>query len=95
MTKLTGWSIFSSMAKVTAKQKAIAATQKLMTSGGYSATTVDEIINLAGVSKGSVYHAFKSKEELAITALEDYVHQGLKIVASGEVLGANPLCLLG
>jgi len=71
------------MAKVTAKQKAIEAAQQLMTSNGYSATTVDEIINLAGVSKGSVYHAFKSKEELAITALEDYERRGWAIVANG------------
>lgn len=71
------------MTKVTAKQKAIEATQQLMTSNGYSATTVDEIIKLAGVSKGSVYHAFKSKEELAITALEDYEQRGWEIVANG------------
>jgi TetR/AcrR family transcriptional repressor of nem operon len=71
------------MAKVTAKQKAIQAAQQLMTSGGYSATTVDEIISLAGVSKGSVYHAFKSKEELVISALEDYVGRGWEIVAHG------------
>ena len=71
------------MAKVTAKQKAIEAAQHLMTGGGYSATTIDEIIDLAGVSKGSVYHAFKSKEDLAITALEDYEQRGWEIVANG------------
>jgi TetR/AcrR family transcriptional repressor of nem operon len=71
------------MAKVTAKQKTIEAAQQLMTSNGYSATTVDEIINLAGVSKGSVYHSFKSKEELAITALEDYERKGWEIVSNG------------
>jgi len=71
------------MAKVTAKQKTIEAAQQLMTSGGYSATTVDDIIKLAGVSKGSVYHAFKSKEELAITALEEYERKGLEIVSAG------------
>ena len=54
-----------------------------MTSGGYSATTIDEIISRAGVSKGSVYHAFKSKEELAIAALEDYERRGWEIVANG------------
>jgi len=71
------------MTKMTAKQKAIEAAQELMTSGGYSATTVDEIISKAGVSKGSIYHAFKSKEELAITALEDYEEKGWEIVANG------------
>ena len=77
------------MAKVTAKPKAITAAQQLMTSGGYAATTVDEIIKLAGVSKGSVYHAFKSKEELAITALEDYEKRGWDIVANGPYVKIN------
>jgi TetR/AcrR family transcriptional repressor of nem operon len=72
------------MAKVTAKQKAIEAAQQLMTTCGYSATTVDEIISLAGVSKGSVYHAFASKEELAIAALEDYERRGWAIVSNGK-----------
>jgi TetR/AcrR family transcriptional repressor of nem operon len=77
------------MAKVTAKQKAIEAAQQLMTSGGYSATTVDDIIKLAGVSKGSVYHAFKSKEELALTALEEYERQGWEIVSKGSYVNES------
>jgi TetR/AcrR family transcriptional repressor of nem operon len=71
------------MNKITAKDKIIEAAQFLMTGRGYSATTVDEIIDLAGVSKGSVYHSFKSKEELAITALEDYERKGWDILANG------------
>lgn len=59
------------------------ATQELMTRRGYSATTVDEIIKYAGVSKGGFYHAFKSKEELTIVALEDYEEKGWAIVANG------------
>lgn len=65
------------------RQKVIIAAQELMTSRGYSATTVDEIIKHAGVSKGGFYHAFKSKEELAIVALEDYEKKGWEIVANG------------
>jgi len=71
------------MSKVTAKEKVIVAAQQLMTGRGYSATTVDEIVGTAGVAKGSFYHAFKSKEELAITALEDYERKGWDIVANG------------
>ncbi len=71
------------MSKITAKDKVIDAAQQLMTGRGYSATTVDEIVGLAGVAKGSFYHAFKSKEELAITALEDYEREGWNIVANG------------
>ncbi len=47
----------------------------LMLSKGYPATTVDEICEKAGVSKGSFYHAFASKEELGLVLLEWY-HQG-------------------
>lgn len=71
------------MSRVPAKLKVIEAAQQLMTGRGYSATTVDEIVGLAGVAKGSFYHAFKSKEELAISALEDYERKGWDIVANG------------
>jgi TetR/AcrR family transcriptional repressor of nem operon len=36
---------------------------------GYAATTVDDICHEAGVSKGSFFHHFKSKDELAVDAV--------------------------
>lgn len=71
------------MAKLTARDKVIAAAQELMTGRGYSATSVDTIVQKAGVAKGSFYHAFKSKEELALVALEDYAIKGWQAVAAG------------
>lgn len=71
------------MARLTAKEKVIIAAQELMTGRGYSATSVDTIVQRAGVAKGSFYHAFKSKEELALVALEDYAIKGWQAVASG------------
>ena len=35
---------------------------------GYSATTVDDICHVAGVTKGSFFHHFKSKDDLALAA---------------------------
>lgn len=35
---------------------------------GYTATTVDDICRQAGVTKGSFFHHFKSKEDLALAA---------------------------
>jgi TetR/AcrR family transcriptional repressor of nem operon len=35
---------------------------------GYSATTVDDICHAAGVTKGSFFHHFKSKDDLALAA---------------------------
>ncbi|MGA2128507.1 MAG: TetR/AcrR family transcriptional regulator [Xanthobacteraceae bacterium] len=36
---------------------------------GYAATTVDDICHQAGVTKGSFFHHFKSKDELAVAAV--------------------------
>jgi TetR/AcrR family transcriptional repressor of nem operon len=37
---------------------------------GYSATTVDDICVAAGLTKGSFFHHFKSKDDLAVAAAE-------------------------
>ncbi|MEO8158881.1 MAG: TetR/AcrR family transcriptional regulator [Betaproteobacteria bacterium] len=60
------------------REKLIRSTQALMLSRGYSATGVDDICRDARVSKGSFYHQFSSKEDLAIAALGDFYEAGLK-----------------
>lgn len=72
------------MQRQTAKEKIITAAQQLMVGQGYTATTVDEIVASAGVAKGSFYHAFESKEALALEALEDYFMRGMGIIGSGS-----------
>lgn len=72
------------MNKLNAKSKIINAAKQIMILRGYKATTVDEIIQQAGVAKGSFYHAFKSKEELAIAALIDYKEKGWELVTKGS-----------
>jgi TetR/AcrR family transcriptional repressor of nem operon len=54
-----------------ARAGVIAAAQHLMTSRGYAATTVDQICEAAGVTKGTFFHYFSSKEALAAVALEE------------------------
>jgi TetR/AcrR family transcriptional regulator, transcriptional repressor for nem operon len=39
---------------------------------GYASTTVDDICHEAGVTKGSFFHHFKSKDELAVSAVEHW-----------------------
>jgi TetR/AcrR family transcriptional repressor of nem operon len=50
----------------------IDATRRLALSKGFPATTVDEICEMAGVTKGSFYHHFESKDDLGTAALEAY-----------------------
>ncbi len=45
---------------------------KVIRTKGYSATTVDDICSAAGVTKGSYFHHFLGKEDLAITATQHW-----------------------
>jgi AcrR family transcriptional regulator len=76
------------MNKVNAQSKIINAAKQIMIVRGYKATTVDEIIQQAGVAKGSFYHAFKSKKEkffqlwLKQKKLKKYLNIFMRIQAS-------------
>jgi TetR/AcrR family transcriptional repressor of nem operon len=50
------------------KTKLLDAALHVIRAKGYAATTVDDICHHAGVTKGSFFHHFKSKEELALAA---------------------------
>ena len=51
------------------KNRMLDAALHLIRAQGYSATTVDEICHEAGVTKGSFFHHFKSKDDLALAAV--------------------------
>lgn len=65
-------------------EKLLDAALHLMLSRGYSATTVDEICAEAGVSKGSFYHFFKTKEEVGLATLERFYQHGTKNLMGGQ-----------
>src|SRR5258708_7821082 len=50
------------------KTKLLMAALHVIRAKGYAATTVDDICHEAGVTKGSFFHHFKSKDELALAA---------------------------
>ena len=64
------------------REKLIAATRTLMLTKGYGATGVDEICRVADASKGSFYHCFAAKEDVAIAALNDIYFEGVAHLTS-------------
>jgi TetR/AcrR family transcriptional repressor of nem operon len=74
------------------KTKLLDAALKVIRAKGYAATRVEDICEAAGLTKGSFFHHFKSKEDLAIAAAEHWsaVTRGL-FVASPYHDHADPL----
>ena len=58
------------MNKVIEKSDLVALAGELFRQKGYSATSIDDIAKRCGLTKGSIYHHFSGKEELALAALE-------------------------
>ncbi|MCH8029777.1 MAG: TetR/AcrR family transcriptional regulator [Candidatus Dadabacteria bacterium] len=57
------------------KAKLIEAATDLIHQKGYHTTTVDNILDKTGVKKSNFYYHFKSKEELALIALDSRIEQ--------------------
>jgi TetR/AcrR family transcriptional repressor of nem operon len=49
---------------------------------GFAATTVDDVCRAAGLTKGSFFHHFASKEELGIAATEHFASMAAGLFAS-------------
>src|SRR5271166_1567960 len=50
------------------KTKLLEATLKVVRAKGYTATRIEDICAEAGLTKGSFFHHFKGKEDLALSA---------------------------
>jgi TetR/AcrR family transcriptional repressor of nem operon len=57
-----------SSAQHESKTKILDATIKVVRTKGYTATRIEDVCAEAGLTKGSFFHHFKSKEELALSA---------------------------
>jgi len=62
----------------------LAGAEQLLVKGGYASLNMDELANLVGISKPTLYQHFKGKEELAIrvllrsfSAIDDFLSQPL------------------
>ena len=71
----------------TAKDELVQSALRLMLDKGYAGTTVDEICEHAGVSKGSFYYFFETKEDIGVAALEAFHQSAEKLMRSGKFMG--------
>lgn len=68
------------------RQKLLDAAQELMLAKGFSATSVDEICEAAGLTKGSFFHYFEDKEHLGRTVAERFYASMQEMVRSAPFL---------
>lgn len=59
-------------APANSRSKLLDAALRVIRTKGYVATTVDDICAIAGVTKGSFFHHFKSKEDLALATVDHW-----------------------
>jgi len=62
------------------KELLLQAGMELFLERGYSATGLQDILERAGVPKGSFYHHFGSKEEFGLEMLDLYASQGIEMM---------------
>jgi TetR/AcrR family transcriptional repressor of nem operon len=68
----TDQSVWIAMQQHQSKTKLLDATIKVVRTKGYNATRIEDVCAEAGVTKGSFFHHFKSKDDLALAALEHW-----------------------
>jgi len=77
------------MKNLSVKDNLLKTSYDLFLGKGYNATTVDEICKSAGVSKGSFFHYFKTKEELGLEVLKWYYAYATNLIMSGSFINES------
>jgi TetR/AcrR family transcriptional repressor of nem operon len=71
------------MSEAPSRTSILRTARDLMLRYGYAATSVDDICSKAGVTKGSFYHFFATKEDLGLAVLNGFYEDGVARVAGG------------
>jgi TetR/AcrR family transcriptional repressor of nem operon len=70
--------------QISTKEKVLQAALGVIRSKGYAAATVDDLCAAAGVTKGTFFHYFKTKEDLAVSSAEYWSQVTGQLFASAE-----------
>jgi len=63
-------------------QKIMTTAQRLFAAKGYNGTSMNDIVNTSGASKGAIYNHFESKEKLFMDLLDTQTEAGLEQIAA-------------
>ncbi len=71
------------------KQRILDAAQRALADGDFNSTSLDDIADYAGVTKGAIYHHFKNKDALLLSLSEQRIwrYLGRIIAVSGTIDG--------
>ena len=77
------------MNRIIQKDELVRIAGELFRMKGYAGTSIDDIAKACGLTKGSLYHHFSGKEDLALAALEQ-VHQYYREHIFALILARDP-----
>ena len=60
------------MQYLNSKNQILEAAFKVFVKKGYSKTTMDDIVDVSGLSKGALYHYYKSKKDLFLSLIDHW-----------------------
>jgi TetR/AcrR family transcriptional repressor of nem operon len=66
----------------TARTRLLDAALTVIRQRGYADTTIDDLCAAAGVTKGSFFHHFRSKEDFAVAAAGHFAHRAQSVFAN-------------
>ena len=80
--------------KDSTKHQILDAAMHVFVKSGYSKTTMDDIVNHSGLSKGAIYHYYGSKKELFLSLIDhwenyffiDIINKDLSLSSSDDLL---------
>ncbi|MGB0403692.1 MAG: TetR/AcrR family transcriptional regulator, partial [Salibacteraceae bacterium] len=66
--------------RLASKKKILEAAQQLFATKGYAHTSIQSIASKSGIAKSSVYHHFKTKEDILVSLLDEFYQSWSKTV---------------
>ena len=75
----------------TTRRQLLAVARELFAAQGYSATPIDDVVERAGVTKGALYHHFRTKRDLFRAVFEDIERELVEVVVIAADGAPDPL----